>query len=190
MHIKAVVCDGVAFLDDRNWVGSSETVVKDDDYADVKAIRGAVLGTSAHRRSLYLDKGSALTAEARLVGSAHDRVEVATEELGASPVFYALRNLAKRGKDVHLLVSRGGGKGTYRDYAQQLKGAGVHVRVMTRGNDKYAVSRDFAWLGSANATSVFADASQTEWGLRTRDPVMIRALESRFNNAWKSARRL
>jgi PLD-like domain len=187
LHIKAAVCDRIAYLDDCNWIGSDETVVCVDGKADVKAIRKAASYVQPKAHVVQLSKAPAIKSEAALLRSSPGGADVIAEELGKSPVLNALKKLARAHGKVRLLISPGGAKGTYRDAVQQLIGAGAQVRVSGR-TEKFAVSRDGrAWLGSANPTSIKVDGNQFEWGLRTQDSKIVRALESRFNSVWRDA---
>ena len=187
LHIKAAVCDGVAYLDDCNWVGRDETVLRDDNKSDVRAIRKAASYVPANAHTVKLSKAAALKSEAALLRSSAGGVDVIAEEVGKSPVFDALEHLARAHGAVRLLVSTYGAKETYRDAVEQLKGAGVRVRV-THRTEKFAVSGDGrAWVGSANATSIKLDGDQPEWGLRTHNATILRALRSRFDEAWQNA---
>jgi hypothetical protein len=48
-HLKAAVCDGVAYLDDRNWTKRGpEIVLADDDPHDVALVRDALAGRSGN----------------------------------------------------------------------------------------------------------------------------------------------
>ncbi len=187
LHMKAVVCDRVAYLDDCNWVGRDETVVRDDNKTDVQAIQKAASYMHVNARLVQLSKARALKSEAALVRSSADGVDVIAEEVRSSPVFKALQKVARAHGNVRLLVSPDGVKGTYRDAVEQLKGAGVRVRVSHR-TEKFAVSRNGrAWIGSANATSLKFDGDQVEWGLRTHNSTIVRALHSRFDAAWRDS---
>ena len=50
-HLKAAVCDGVAYLDDRNWTKRGpEIVIADDAPDDVALVRDALAGARRCRR--------------------------------------------------------------------------------------------------------------------------------------------
>jgi hypothetical protein len=192
MHLKAAVCDGVAFLSDRNWSKYDDTIIRDDAPADVHAVHAAALYSAGYSRRVQLDKLSALAAESRIITPNGGGVVVATEAIGyPSPVYSSLRSIAKSGAHPKLLISNYGYKELkHRHAAQLLEDAGVRVRV-THSCEKFAIAgRKQAWIGSANATSTHWNADEIEWGLRTRDPRIVRALESRFNRMWNTARRL
>jgi hypothetical protein len=187
LHLKAAVCDGVAFLDDRNWVQATDTVIRDDNPSDVRAIRNAASYHRAHCRSLQLDKGMALQDESALLQSgARHGIDVATEEIGFSNIFYALEKLARHGAHPRLVISSRGLCGKYFTAAQLLTRAGVRVRVSGQ-SEKFAIVGTRAWVGSANATSTAHDAAQLDWGMRTGEHRIVRALQSRFRALWNDA---
>jgi phosphatidylserine/phosphatidylglycerophosphate/cardiolipin synthase-like enzyme len=188
LHLKAAVCDGVAFLDDRNWLQARDTVIRDDTPSDVRAIRVAASYHRAHCRSVQLDKESALRNECALLRSAAGQgIDVATEEIGFSSVFYALERLASQGAHPRLLISSRALCGKYLTAAQLLTRAGVRVRVSAQ-SEKFAIAgTKRAWVGSANATSTAHDAAQLDWGMRIRERPIVRALQSRFHNLWNGA---
>ena len=63
---KRRVCDGVAYLDDRNWTQRGpETVVGDDDPADVALVRDALAGRGGTGATLATRKDEALRARSR-----------------------------------------------------------------------------------------------------------------------------
>jgi len=188
LHAKAAVCDGVAFLDDRNWLDSGDTVLRDDGPAAVRAIRNAASYRSGHCRGVQLDKGSALKSESGLLRtSQRDRVDVAAEAIGFWNVYGALKNLADAGAKPRLLISKDGLHKKYLHAARLLEKAGVRVRVAATREKFAVVDGTRAWLGSANPTSAYRDANQVEWGVRTRDSSIVKALESHFNAQWRAA---
>ncbi len=187
LHLKAAVCDAVAFLDDRNWAGSCNTVVCDEKPADVRAIRTAAAYGSAHCRQVQLDKRSALKSEATLLRTSRgDRVEVVTESIGYSSVYNALKILAQSSVKPRLLISRQDLR-TDLHQAQCLEDAGVRVRVAS-GCEKFAVTAGHGcWTGSANATSPYYNGDQIDWGARTGDARMVQMLRTRFNAQWHAS---
>lgn len=188
MHLKAAVCDGVAFLDDRNWTQSGDTVVRDDERSDVEAIRRAASYVPASCDGVKLDKAGALADEAALVrGSRGKRVSVAVESISVKGILYsALLRLARAGFRAHLLISKYGLNGKYRQAAQRLQQHGVFVRVAAT-DEKFAVVGKRAWIGSANGTSSHPHGDQFEWSVRTKSPAIVRTLQSRFNSEWSAA---
>ena len=64
LHLKAAVVDGVAWLDDRNWVGSPRaTLVRDDDPGDVAVVEAALDGRPAADDCLATTKAAAQALE-------------------------------------------------------------------------------------------------------------------------------
>lgn len=188
LHLKAAVCDGVAFLDDCNWrADGRDTILRDDGPAAVGAIRRAASGdVRAAARGIALDKASALSAEAALLRASRGPVDVEAESIGFWSVYSALKRLAQHGAACRLLISKYGATGKSGHAAALLARAGVRVRVAP-SDEKFAVAGGTAWIGSANPTSAFLDGDEVEWGIRTRRADVVNALASRFNAAWKAA---
>jgi PLD-like domain len=191
LHIKAAVCDGVAFLDDRNWNMYGDTVLRDDTPSHVRAIRDAILHQhTAGVGRLALRKGDALQAEAHMLSASHTRVvDVETEFLGGTGVSKTLRELRARGVRCRLLISERAYKHdckTTHTAAQSLAGTGVDVRLVT-ASGKIAIAGTHAWVGSANATSIYPHADAVEWSLTTSDKRVLRTLKKRFDMRWKAA---
>ena len=191
LHMKAAICDGVAYLDDRNWPDGGDTIVRDDFRADVSAVRTAALSGRASRSAEFsTSKRDALWSERRLLDSARkaQRVDVESESFGAgSGVYGALKRLAQSGVPCRLIVSR-------RDLHPQSKRAlcalaqaGVGVRVSDSDEKMAIVGGARAWIGSANATSSFPNGNEIEWGLRTDAPDVLRHLARRFSGTWRAA---
>lgn len=181
-HLKAVVCDGVAYLDDRNWTAHGpELVVADDDPDDVTNVRDAVHGAPPHSDAfLALRKDDALRRELDLVDGAGDTpVVVETERLRGSPLIEALRRRALAGEPTTLVVGRvrrhsHAERGTMRELARD----GVVVRAGGT-NEKLALAGNAAWIGSGNATGAAGrGARQVEWGLVTHDPALVGAVRT------------
>jgi hypothetical protein len=191
MHLKAAVCDGAAFLDDRNWSGN-DIVLRDDRKADVDAVRAAAAYAPASqmRSSLPLTKEAALESESIvLAASRGDRVDVETETISTRAEAYArLMKLAAKGVHCRLLLSSKTDAKT-RQAAEHLAHAGVKVRIVNAA-DKLAIGGNRAWVGSANATSPFYNGDQSDWGLRTHDTKIVHALQSRFNANWRAGHAL
>lgn len=186
-HLKAAVCDGVAYLDDCNW-NNADTVVRDEDRVHVRAIREAVLGCGPkHAGTLALDKDVALRDETRVLVHAKRAVSVETETIGVSVVSGELRRLAKAGVRCRLLVSeRNAKKADEHKRIQSLERDGVKVRAIGV-SEKLAVAGDSAWVGSANATFAWGKYDFIDWGIATADPAIVRALDARFNEHWRAA---
>lgn len=194
LHIKAVVCDGVAFLDDCNWNRGGDTVVRDDSPSHVRAIRDAMLQRDGGRhRTLALSKACALYAEARVLGARpHPReVRVETEDLGGSPVSQRLRDLIAKGVRCRVLVSERAFKqyaGTH-EAALSLQKAGADVRMIP-ASEKIAVAGAHGWIGSANATSTHPNGRDVDWSITTADARFTRELKHRFDAHWRESQPL
>lgn len=175
LHLKAAICDGVAYLDDCNFrAGTRDTVVR--------------AGRST--RGVELDKKSALDAEAALLRAAHrGTVEVESESLGYSPVYSALKQLAQHGVHCRLLVSEYGARGNYSAAAHHLADAGVDVRI-ANSDEKFALCGTRGWIGSANATSYYLHPDQLDWGAATSNTTLLRALHVKFAQNWRSSKAL
>jgi hypothetical protein len=181
-HLKAVVCDGVAYLDDRNWTARGpEMVVADDDPQDVAIVRDAV--RTAHGGSdatIAMRKDEALRREVELVDAAGaGPVVVETERVRTSPLTEALRRHARAGASTVLVVgrTRHHSRGE-RSALRALARDGVVVRE-DGTNEKLALAGEQAWIGSGNATGASGrGARQLEWGLVTRDAALVSAVRS------------
>jgi phosphatidylserine/phosphatidylglycerophosphate/cardiolipin synthase-like enzyme len=189
-HLKAAVCDGVAFLDDRNWLRAGDTVLKDDNPRHARAVRAAILrGQHGACGPLVLDKDAALRDEARLVGAAGrgDHVDVEAESVHRSHLSKALLAAAQRGVKCRLLIeARECDPATVAE-VQSLARAGVQVRAV-ESDEKFAVvDRKRAWCGSANATASSGRWDGIDWGMRTDAPAVVQQLEAHFNAYWKAA---
>jgi hypothetical protein len=190
MHLKAAVCDKVAFLDDRNWIaGADNTVLRDDSPRHVAAIRTAASGGVPPRDARpALNKYDALQLERTVISALPgDHIEVATETIASGSLVYgALKAAAAR--HPKLLVSTYGLRGKDGIDVRRLSSYGVRVRV-SRSCEKFALNAERGWIGSANATTPHLDNS-TDWGAYTRSSALVRALRSRFTAEWKHARPL
>lgn len=192
LHMKALVCDGTAYLDDRNWPGDGRDTIVCDEYArDVDAIRQSVrTGRGGGNRFFATNKAAALSEESHLLygsGGAHT-VDVETESFNSSPgVYYALKKLAASGVHCRLLVAaHDSAPGSKAAHAMELlQQAGVNVR-WSDNDEKFAiVDGTRAWTGSANATSAKPDGTQLDWGLRSDSPQLVNALRRHFEANWK-----
>jgi hypothetical protein len=187
LHLKAAVCDGVAFLDDCNWNGG-DVVIRDDNRGDVAAVSDAALhqpGRAARR--LALDKTDALDQEANVLESSDSRrVDVETEAISKSRVSKAVRTLARAGVHCRLLVSTNCMREYHKEIAS-LQKDGVDIRAVAK-SEKFALAGDRAWVGSADATSPYHDRDQIEWGMDTHDSRIVDALQARFNENWRNAK--
>ena len=193
LHMKAAVVDATLFLDERNWpAAGSDTIVRTTARAAVTAARATIAGRAASAPALALRKDRALADEARLIaGTRSDRIDCESESFSASSVSRALLGAARHGRHVRLLVAsrelHGAGGRRERSAVRTLRHAGVDVRA-SRSDEKFCVTGESAWLGSANAT---AGAPHTvDWGARTRRPELVAVLERRFEANWAAADRL
>ena len=191
LHMKAAVCDGVGYLDDRNWPNSGDTIVRDDFGADVAAIRSAaLLGHAEHTPEFSTSKRDALWAERRLLAGAGraKRVDVESESFGAgSGVYGELKQLAASGVQCRLIVSRRDLNDKSRRALTVLAQSGVAVRISDSDEKMAVVDGTRGWIGSANATSAFANGDQIDWGLRTDAPDVLHHLSRRFATTWRKA---
>jgi phosphatidylserine/phosphatidylglycerophosphate/cardiolipin synthase-like enzyme len=126
-----------------------------------------------------------------LAASRGDRIDVETETISTRAAAYSeLKRLAGKGVHCRLLLSSKRLDAKTRDAAKRLCDAGVTVRAVA-STDKLAIKNGrYAWVGSANATSAFYNGDQTDWGLRTHDSKLVRAIESRFDANWRVGRAL
>jgi hypothetical protein len=181
-HIKAAICDGTAYLDDRNWTSDPrELVLADDAPRDVDAVRSALAGTGSSGDTIATRKDEALRREAQLIDvSGSAPVTVESESFGASVVSAALRRHAQGGAPTTLIVAEREAKANPGERAllRSLARDGVVV-YETSVNEKLALAGDAVWLGSANATYAAASAgAQIDWGLVSRDPTVVAAVRA------------
>lgn len=181
-HLKAAVCDGVAYLDDRNWTRRGpEIVVADDDPPDVALVRDGILRARGDRdATLATRKDEVLRRELALVDEAGDApVVVETERLRNSPLTEALRRHARSGAATTVIVGRARHRSRgERSALRALARDGVVVRE-GGANEKLALAGDAAWIGSGNATGAGGrTARQVEWGLVTRDAALVDAVRT------------
>ena len=180
-HLKAAVCDGVAYLDDRNWTKRGpEIVVADDDRTDVRLVREALAGHGGADAALATRKDVALAREIGLIEGARGApVIVETERVATSPLTRALQEHARAGAPTTLVVARASRRSRQETNAlAQLTADGVDVRV-GGSNQKLALAGGTAWIGSGNATGASGrTAGQLEWGMLTRDRAIVGAVAS------------
>ena len=178
-HLKAAVCDGVAYLDDRNWTKRGpEIVVADDAARDVALVRDALAGRGGGDSALATRKDVALAREVRLVDQARGApVIVETERVATSPLTRALQRHARAGAKTTLIVAPARHHSAREARAiAQLAADGVVVRE-GGSNQKLALARGAAWIGSGNATGASGrGAAQLEWGLLTRRRALVGAV--------------
>jgi phosphatidylserine/phosphatidylglycerophosphate/cardiolipin synthase-like enzyme len=180
-HLKAAACDGVAFLDDRNWtLRGPEIVVADDDARDVALVREALHGRGGADAGLATRKDDALRREVDLIDRAGRKpVVVETERVATSPLTDALRRHARSGAPATLVVGRTKVHSrTERSALTKLAHDGV--RICEGGvNEKLALAGDTAWIGSGNATGIGGrGAAQLEWGMVTQDKAIVGAVRA------------
>jgi len=200
LHLKAALVDGVAWLDDRNWAGDAhETLVRDSDPDDVAAVAAGIRGERGADPHLRTDKGGAVALEARVIaGAGTEPLAVESESFGSGAIYDALLHRAQAGLPTRLLVagreaSGPGASGeTERRRLARLAALGVQVRTGdAKGLDfdeKFAVGAHAAWVGSANATYAYGVAGkQRDWGMTTRQPVLIDDLRAAFEGNWRAA---
>lgn len=191
LHLKAAVCDGAAYLDDRNWPGDgADTIVRDDFADDVAAIEGALLHAHAPpAKWFWTEKAQALAGETRLLyGAQHARhVDVESESFGRDGAYGALKALAAAGVHCRLLVAQRDVNPKSRLALQELERDGVEVRAGDFDEKMAVVDGSRAWTGSANAT--YGYPNQSDWGVRTDSPEVVSALESHFNAHWDESSR-
>lgn len=190
LHLKGVICDGVAYLDDRNWTaGTAQTVVRDDSPADVRKIAKVILNDDAQcGRFLSTRKDAGLVNEAALLRKARagDSVEIESEFFGGSAVSVALRAAAHRGVHCKLQVDSQCVKPRERATLAHLAGDGIEVRF-AKCAEKFAVlNNSSAWVGSPNAT--YGYDNERDWSLRTKDANIIRNLKHNFAKTWKNGK--
>ena len=180
-HLKAAVCDGVAYLDDRNFTQRGpEIVVADDDPRDVALVRDALAGHGGADGTLATRKDEALRREAALIdGACGEPVSVETERVGGSAITAALRRHARSGAPTTLVIGRANHlSGRERATLASLRADGVSIR-RTGTNEKLALAGNAAWIGSGNATGAFGPgAGQLEWGIVTREPALVGAVQA------------
>lgn len=190
VHIKAAVADETAFLADRNWTSTGETVLATTQPDDVAAVRAAIDGRFSTTADLATEKRAALALEVETIrNGTGDRVDLESESFGAGSVCAALRRRAEAGAHVRLLVSGriayASGATTERAVLRGLVASGIEIRT-TEANEKLCVAGAAGWVGSANATYEYAPTS--DWGYQFRNSPAIASLESAFEHSWKTAR--
>ena len=189
-HLKAVVCDGVAFLDDRNWPLDGGLVVADDDARDVALIAAALRGSGGDDGALSTRKDAALEREAALIAATplDAPLVVGSESFGAGPVANALFERARSGGASTLVIDPCDVDRRRAGVLHALSRAGVHVRNSVAG-EKFVLAGDRAWIGSANATYAGGErADQIEWGVVTSAPALLDAVRALAAGSARTAR--
>ena len=201
LHMKAAVVDGIAWMDDRNWVADgAETVVRDSDRDDVRAVAAALAGAHREDDRLGTTKAAAQRLELTVVASAGaGPLGLESESFGSGAVYAALLARARAGRPTRLLVAGreaaqpGPAGDIERRRLAKLAALGATVRT---GNpsagdlaEKLAVVRGAAWVGAANATYAHGAAGeQRDWGLTTRAPAVVDGLRRASEANWAAAR--
>jgi hypothetical protein len=192
VHAKAIVADGVLYLDNRNW-GAGDLVVCDSGADDVAGVRDAFDGRAgdAKRAPLAVEKRDAVAGEAALLraGAGDGDVVVESETFGFGPVCSALEALAAAGASPRLLVCEGEAASSVREREalERLAADGVQVRVC-RSTEKFALAGGRAWIGSANASPAFGQSPTLDWGLSSNDPAIVGQVRARIEAHWAAAR--
>lgn len=194
LHLKAAVCDNVAYLDDCNWRTGDDTVVRDTTPQDVAAVkRAASYEPASGTPGLAIDKRDALQREHDLLASARagDRIDVETESIGyGSPVYSALERLAGRGVHCRLLADFKLSTQRQRKALQHLADAGVDVRTCPFTEKFAVVNSRTAWIGSANGTSWRLNPDNIDWGAVTHGAALPQTLQRHFSAHWRVGRPL
>ncbi len=189
-HMKAVILDGNLYLSDRNWStrAGEEIVLHDTMPGDRTLVERAVLGESSHNDHLWTNKAEALAAEADMLSRAQShRVEVETESFsGSSPIYEQLKSLATDGHDVDLIVAESeyAHRPSERASLASLAASGVSVRLLN-SNEKFAVTGNAVWIGSANATG--GAPNQIEFGVLLEDESIAEKVSAQFDHEWAIA---
>ena len=179
-HCKAAICDGTAYLDDRNWPRQGGIVLSDDDPRDVALVRRALDGSGGDDGTLATRKDAALARETAVIDEAPLDVPLvaSSESFGAGEIADALRRRAARGGETALLVDGRELDPRRRAVVESLERAGVAVRNDGAG-EKFVLAGDRAWIGSANATYAGGErADQIEWGAVTAAKEVLDALRA------------
>src|SRR5579885_388687 len=194
-HLKAVLCDGTVYLDDRNFAAHGDQIVlRDRSRCAARAVADAVGGRHHPAlRNFWTSKAEALAAEGRMLdGAATARaVDVETESFSWNgPVYGKLKRLAQRGVRCRLIVDARMLRGNPKEARAlaRLQDAGVQVRAGNCDAKAAIVDAKTAWTGSSHCTSPYCDGVQSEWAVRTRLRAVVGALQSRFDAHWQSAK--
>jgi hypothetical protein len=202
LHLKGVLIDRrTAFLDDRNWADDgAQTIVRDDDPADVAVVRAALERRPAGNAHLQTVKPRSLALERSAIAAAGaEPLEVESESFGIGPIYDELVLRAAAKAPTRLLVAQrelaeararaavpGARTPSELRALDRLAGAGVEVRV-TAAAEKMAVGPARAWVGSSNATRDWGStARQLDWGMCV-PAGLIGALRARFAQTWSAA---
>ena len=210
LHVKAALVDGALFLDDVNFTAhANETLLRDYTPSDACMVRSALHELDGARRShgagddrrspqkavtsgFAVHKSEALALEAQTLHRAHrgEKIVVETETMGnRNPVFKELDRLGRAGFRPQVLVSNREltGNSSERGALQRLREDGVRIGICKR-SEKFAVVGRHAWIGSANATSLYPSPQQLDWGAKTTSVAIIAHLRARFAQYWQDAK--
>ena len=109
LHLKGVLIDRrTAFLDDRNWADDgAQTIVRDDDPADVAVVRAALERRPAGNAHLQTVKPRSLALERSAIAAAGaEPLEVESESFGIGPIYDELVLRAAAKAPTRLLVAQ------------------------------------------------------------------------------------
>jgi len=202
LHLKAVVVDGrTAFLDDRNWSDAGpQTIVRDDEPADVAVVQAALARRPAGNAHLQTVKPRSLGLERAVIAAAGSApLDVESESFGVGPIYDELVLRAAAKAPTRLLIAErelteaqaraarpGARLPSELRALDRLCADGIDVRV-TPAAEKMAVGPSRAWLGSSNATRDWGStATQLDWGMGV-PPAFIEPLRERFARTWAGA---
>ena len=192
-HLKAAVVDGVAYLDDRNWSGSQETVLRDDRPADVRAIRAALESGEAPpaSRDFAAGKRGALRLESDVIARTRaEPLDVESETISRhSPVYKRLLKAAGHARVRLIVARREARQPVERKALNQLVKAGVevHTGAQKYAGEKFCVTGSRFWVGSANATGSIGTHQPLDWGLSSRSRAVAGSLHEHFETAWANS---
>jgi hypothetical protein len=178
LHSKAIDAGGSLFLDEKNFDGDGDIVLREDD--------------PNAARTIAWTKSDALAREGALLRDAGGDAIVETETFGRfNPVSAALDRLGREGKAPRLLVSAKdlSGNGRERAALQKLVDDGVRVRICD-DSVKLAAAGDRVWLGSANGTVAHETFDMPDWGACTADAHIVATVRDRLETRWTNARPL
>lgn len=190
-HMKAVILDGNLYLSDRNWAArpGQEIVLRDTIPGDRTLVERAVLGETGHNDHLWTGKAEALEAEAGMLSRTQShKVDLETESFSeSSPIYEQLKNLATSGHEVHLIVAESeyNHRPSERASLNALAASGVSVRLLN-SNEKFAVTGNAVWIGSANATG--GAPNQIEFGVLLEDESIANKISAQFERQWATAK--
>lgn len=176
LHLKTIVINAkVAYISDTNF-SSHGFLLRVTDGGAVALLRQTIAGNPGKGDAFATDKGDALQLEDGLIQEASGALCVSSESFGESPVAYDLYHYDGQ---VHLVVARREAEHSYSEQRllRSLRDTG-HVAIrLSDADEKLAIGDSVAWLGSANSTAGYPE--QTDWGLLTNDPALVRFARER-----------